>query len=29
VQIRFDQKIPAALLRKMLMEKVRLNRSKQ
>ena len=27
VQIRFDQKIPAALLRKMLTEKVRLNRS--
>jgi uncharacterized protein YdhG (YjbR/CyaY superfamily) len=29
VQIRFDQKIPAALLRKMLMEKVRFNRSKR
>jgi uncharacterized protein YdhG (YjbR/CyaY superfamily) len=29
VQIRFEQKIPAALLRKMLMEKVGLNRSKR
>ncbi|NBQ65454.1 MAG: DUF1801 domain-containing protein [Verrucomicrobia bacterium] len=29
VQIRFDQKIPAAFLRKMLTEKVRLNRSKR
>ena len=28
VQIRFDQKVPVALLRKMLREKVRLNRSK-
>ena len=29
VQIRFEQKIPADLLRKMLMEKVRLNRSER
>lgn len=29
VQIRFDQKIPTALLRKMLTEKVRFNRSKR
>ena len=28
VQIRFDQKLPVAVLRKMLREKVRLNRSK-
>ena len=28
VQIRFDQKLPAALIRKMLMEKVRSNRAK-
>ena len=29
IQIRFDQKIPIGLLRKMLKEKVNLNRSKQ
>ena len=29
VQIRFDQKLPVALIRKMLMEKVRSNRTKK